>query len=221
MHTVGAAAVDHGVDLHGSDLPVIEVHRAGELVAAFRHVPVTEDLDGADDPVIAAGIVVDAGVQEFHSTPAEAVSRLVAHRILADADCLLDGEAAGRGIGKAVRTAIGAAPDEVEGIAFGSVPGIFNADDGDAAVARIADQLLPAAAIDALKAELGGVAGQGRAALEAAPLRGLARNISDDSLIAADIDLGDSVNHHFDGALAAIGTATADHGGPAFEHLRG
>jgi hypothetical protein len=56
--------------------------------------------------------------------------------------------------------------------------------------------------------------------LEAAPLRGLARDIPDDSPIAADLDLGDSVHYHFYGALAAIAAAIADHVGPAFELLR-
>ena len=113
------------------------------------------------------------------------------------------------------RWSVDSAPDEVEGIAFGAALGIFNADDGDAAVAWIADQLLPAAAIDAGEAETGRVARQRSAALEAAPLRGTAGDISDDSLVAADLDLGGSVNHHFNGALAAIRAAAADHGGTA------
>ena len=59
------------------------------------------DVDHADHPVIAAGIVVDARVQEFHPTPAEAVFGLPADRILADVDGLLRGEA-GRAIGTTV-----------------------------------------------------------------------------------------------------------------------
>jgi hypothetical protein len=53
--------------------------------------------------------------------------------------------------------------------------------------------------------------------LEAAPLRRLAGDIPDDSLIAADLDLGDSVHYYFYRALAAVEAATTDHGGPAFE----
>jgi hypothetical protein len=56
--------------------------------------------------------------------------------------------------------------------------------------------------------------------LEAAPLGGHARQIPDSSQIAADLNLGDSVDHHFDGALTAVGAATTDHGGAALELLR-
>src|ERR1017187_5070317 len=165
-----------GVDLDRADLPGVEVHRAGELIAAFRRVTATDAVDRADDPVIAAGIVVDAGVQEFHSTPAEAVESLLSDRILGDVDGLLGGEGTGRTIATAVRKAIVAggagviaagsgcgvvatAPHEVEGIAFGSAIRIFNANDGDPAVAWFADQLLPAAPIDAGKAEIGRIGG--------------------------------------------------------------
>ncbi|MCX6627576.1 MAG: hypothetical protein NTW28_08105, partial [Candidatus Solibacter sp.] len=65
--------VVHGVDLNGADLTVIEVDGAGEAVAFFGN-GTTEDIDHADDPVIATGVVVDAGVQEFHAPAAEAVA---------------------------------------------------------------------------------------------------------------------------------------------------
>ena len=190
---------------------------------------VTEDIDHTDDPIVAAGVVVDAGIEELHPAAAETVTRLGADRILADADCLFHGEATGRTVGYALGTASGkstgartgigeAAPRNVKGVAFGSALGIFDADHGGTAVARIADQVLPAAAIDALKAEIARVARQGTAALEAAPLRGIARDIPEYSEIAADFDLGDSIYYHFDGALAAV-TATTDDGGTAFELL--
>src|SRR5450759_2981055 len=153
-----------GVDLSGADLAAVEVHRAGEPVTALGHVAAADHVDHADHEVIAAGLVVDAGVQEFHSTPTEAVLGLPADRILTDVDGLLGGEAAGRTIGTAVAvrraivaagsgvvgagSAVGgiavgsaagvvaAAPNEVEGIAFGHALGIFNADDGATATAR-------------------------------------------------------------------------------------
>ena len=51
-----------------------------------------------------------------------------------------------------------AAPKEVERVAFGAALGILDADDSSAALARIADQVLPAAAVNTSKAEADGVA---------------------------------------------------------------
>jgi hypothetical protein len=43
----------------------------------------------------------------------------------------------------------------------------------------------------------------------------LAREISDHTLIAADVDFCCSIDDYFYGALASIAAATADHGGTA------
>ena len=56
--------------------------------------------------------------------------------------------------------------------------------------------------------------------MEAAPRGGTARDIPQGSLIAADFHLGDSVDHYFYGALAAVEAATTDHGGAPLELLR-
>src|ERR1022692_3809520 len=84
------------VDIGGADHAGLEVHRAGESIAAFGIVAASEHVDHTDDPVVAAGIVVYPGIHEFHPAPAEAVFGLPPNGILADADGLLDGEAAGR-----------------------------------------------------------------------------------------------------------------------------
>src|ERR1039458_4941845 len=81
-----------GVDLGCADLSAVEVHRTGESITAFGHVLATDDVDRADDPLIA--IVVDAGIQEFHPAPGEAVTGLPADRILAHVDSLLGGKTA-------------------------------------------------------------------------------------------------------------------------------
>src|ERR1019366_8138724 len=86
-----------GVDLGCADLSAVEVHRTGESITAFGHVLATDDVDRADDPLIA--IVVHAGIQEFHPAPGEAVTGLPADRILAHVDSLLGGKTAGRTIG--------------------------------------------------------------------------------------------------------------------------
>jgi hypothetical protein len=64
------------------------------------------------------------------------------------------------------------------------------------------------------------VTGQGIGALETAPHWGTARDIPEESLIAVDLDLGDAVDHHFDGALAAVPSTTSDQGGASLELLR-
>src|SRR5450759_2188145 len=80
-----AAAVSHGVDLNGADLAGVEVDGAGEA-EAFLTIRTAEEIDHADDPVIAAGIVGDAGIEELDAATAEALCRLPTDRILADAD---------------------------------------------------------------------------------------------------------------------------------------
>jgi hypothetical protein len=56
--------------------------------------------------------------------------------------------------------------------------------------------------------------------LETAPHWGTALDIPEESLIAADLDLGDAVDYHFYRALAAVSSATTDQGGAALEPLR-
>src|ERR1019366_8670599 len=119
---VGAAvAVCHGVDLNGADLAVVEVHRAGEAETLLT-IRAAEDIDHTDDPVIAAGIVVDAGIEELDAAPAEALSRLPADRILAFVDGLFGGEAHGWTLRNAVAVlvAIVAVDCAVNGAADGA-----------------------------------------------------------------------------------------------------
>jgi hypothetical protein len=79
---------------------------------------------------------------------------------------------------------------------------------------------LPATPIDTLKAKLDGVPRERIGALETTPVRIRARDIPEDSLIAPDLDLRDSVDYYFYRALAAVSSATTDQGGSAVGLLR-
>jgi hypothetical protein len=220
-----------------------EVHGAGESITAIPSVPAAKHIDHADNPIVAAGVIVDPGIHEFHpaSTKAITLSCLPADGVLANVDGLLCGEAVSWTItarksiattatatatgpreraGSAWTSVVPAAPKKVERVAFRAALRILDADDSSAAVARVADQILPATAINARKAEAGGVAREGSVALEAAPRSRLASQIPNGALVAADLDLGGSIDHHFYGALAAVGAATADHHGSPLVLLR-
>jgi hypothetical protein len=155
--------------------------------------------------------------------------RQIADRVLADFDGLLNGEAAGRALGRALgndalgdddwRAIEAAVPEEFEDIDVSS-PAIVYANHRDPAVARVTDQVLPATPIDTLIAKLDGVTRERIGALETAPMRIRARDIPEDSLIAPDLDLRDSVYYHFYSALAAVYSTTTDQGGAAVELLR-
>jgi hypothetical protein len=113
-----------------------------------------------------------------------------------------------------------ASPEEVESVSFRTAFGILDADHSGAAVARISDQILPATSVNSRKAEAYGIARKGRVALETAPLRRAASEVSDEALIAADFNLGGSIHHHFYGALASVGASAADHHGAPLVLLR-
>jgi hypothetical protein len=188
-----------------------------------------EDVDHADDPVITAWIVVNVRAQEFHPAPAVPFVRQIADRILADFDGLLSGEAAGHSLGNAFgddalgddgwRAIEAAVPEEFEDIDVSSRTIVY-ANHRDPAVARVTDQVLPATPIDTLKAKLDGVTRERIGALETAPMRIRARDIPEDSLIAPDLDLRDSVDYYFYSALAAVSSTTTDQGGSAVGLLR-
>jgi hypothetical protein len=104
--------------------------------------------------------------------------------------------------------ATSALPKDIEGIALRAVVGIVDAHDHGAAPPRVAHQLLGAAPVYALEAEIDQIARHGGRAFEAAPLRGLAKQVAQQRTVAADLDFGGSVHNHFDGA-SALRAATA------------
>ena len=100
---IGAAAAGaalaipaaHRLHVDRAHLAGIEVDGAGESHVLFGRIAPAQHVDHADHPIVAAGVVVDARVAEFDCASAEARARLLPHGILADADGLFGGEAAG------------------------------------------------------------------------------------------------------------------------------
>lgn len=188
------AVIPAGLDLRRPYLTGVEVHRAGESIASVPSVSPAKYIDDTDNPVVAARIVVNSGVHEFHSASTEtvALSSLPANGVLAYVDSLLCGEAAARTVAPwiAVATAwiaiasaatrakaasgrgasIITAPGKVKGIALGTALRVLDANHGDAALSRVTNQILPATAVHSGKTETCRIARQGSVALEAAPL---------------------------------------------------
>ena len=163
-------------------------------------------------------MIVNGGAAEIDGGSAQAIIGLGAHRVLADANGIIDRHAAIAAVAVPVRAGAAispgadsrrlALPEDVEGVAFRAVIGIVNADHSGAAAARVAYQFLGAAAVHALEAEIRGIGRHGRVTFKAAPLRRLTEHVAKESAIAADFHFGRSVHHHFDGAFAFRAAAT-------------
>jgi hypothetical protein len=194
----------------------------------FGRIGATHHVNHADDPIVAAGLVIEASLTEFDA--ASAHTRLLADGILADVDGLFGGEAT---TGIATFTGplhdgwhrragrfTAAAPHQIKRVAFGTALGIFDADNCRAALAGVANQLLATAAVDSGEAEVRSITRHGAGAFEAAPLSRLAGEIADNALIAADLDLGRAVHHDFNCAFTLIAITAAAYRGPALVLLR-
>src|ERR1039458_3876518 len=80
------------IDLRRTHLAVIEVDRAGEVKAPLRRT-VAKHVDRADDPIVAARLIVQTSLTELHCPTAKAFQSLVTYRVFANVDGLLRGEA--------------------------------------------------------------------------------------------------------------------------------
>ena len=105
-----------------------------------------------------------------------------------------------------------ATPHDVERIAFATALGIFYTNDGDAAVGGVADQVLPAASVDAAETEIVRPYGHGLVTVEPAPSSALAFPGAKAGDTAADFHFGDAIDFDFDGTLT-VAAAPSDIGG--------
>jgi hypothetical protein len=99
------------------------------------------------------------------------------------------------------------APFEIEGVAFRATLRILDAHDHRSAAS--AHQVLISAPVDPAKMQVGRVRGHGLIAFETAPARRLSRQGADPPLGLVNLDFGDAIHFHFDGALA-VAAATAN-----------
>jgi hypothetical protein len=106
-------------------------------------------------------------------------------------------------------------PEDIEGIAFTSSIPVLDPNDGAAALPWIPDQILTAPAVHTGEAELSGIVRQRARALETAPLRRLAGEISQSGLIASYRNFRGTIHYHFDCTFAAIRGAAAQERSPA------
>ena len=163
-------------------------------------------LEEALAPIVTAiEVVVIAVVGIEVATP---VPVLIAVAVLIAATVLI---AAPVKVAISIRTAWKcAAPHQVELVLVSASLRILNSHHNRSAAAGIANQLLAATAVDALKAKISGIWGDWTGALEPAPLRRLSTEIPQNGVIAAYLDFGDAVNNHLNGAFSLTGSAAAD-----------
>src|ERR1019366_8052223 len=103
---------------------------------------------------------------------------------------------------------VSAVPEDVATVAFHAAAIIFNADNGDTVVGCwILKHVLPAASIDTLEAKIDAVAGQRLVALQAHPLCRHSALGLQESLVAADLHVGNAVDPNFKRTLAVATTA--------------
>jgi hypothetical protein len=112
-----------------------------------------------------------------------------------------------------------ATPREVEGVALAAALWILNTNHGHAALPGVANQFLTAPAVYSGKAEIRRIGRHDSGAFEATPLRRLPGQIPQGSGVSADFYFGRSVDHHFDRALTAVGTAARLQIRPALKGL--
>src|SRR3982751_4464665 len=75
---------------HGAHLAVIEVHGAGELILSLARPAM--DVHAAENPILAAGVIVDRGAEKMDLARTESPRGLPGYRFLANADGLFDTE---------------------------------------------------------------------------------------------------------------------------------
>jgi hypothetical protein len=212
-----AAGVD-GIDLRRTDLTGIEIDRARETVC-FIPVIAAPDVQHAHHPVVAAGVIIQGRRSKRNVSGMEPVEGLLLNSLLADPNRLVAGKPLTFPLVPAIVhstpalsieiTAVSAAaPGEIEGVAFRTAIGVLNSNDCGSTALRTANQFLAAAPIHACKPEVRGVTRYATGAFEPAPLRGLPGKIPECRIVSADLHLCGPVDHHFDRALAPVGTAT-------------
>jgi hypothetical protein len=107
------------------------------------------------------------------------------------------------------------APKDVEGVTLRAILRIVNANDRRAAAARVASQLLAAAAVDARESKVGGIRRQRPGAFKSPPLRLCSPQVPKSCGAAANFYLGGPVNHYFNGTFSSIWRSAANLGHPA------
>ena len=161
---VAVTVVAVRVDLGRTHLAIIEIHGAGEMEAAFGSA-VPDHVNRPHDPIVTAGLVIEASLTKLHCTASEAIDRLIANRVLTDLHGLVRGvtvhhaadHATDSGTVLALRlvrwAVITATPHNVECVALGAVIRIFNVYDRGPIAARFLREPLHTAAIHAREAE--------------------------------------------------------------------
>lgn len=118
-------------------------------------------------------------------------------------------------------TLIRSVPRDFEAIYGSTVLRILDSNYGRAAIARIANQLLPAAAGERAKMKIRRTGRQGSCALKPPPLWRRASEIPHHGFVPAHFDFGDSVDPNFNRASAFARRPARAHGCVAFIFLSG
>ena len=98
-------------------------------------------------------------------------------------------------------------PNHIERIPLGAALFVFDLNNSYSALSRVTDQSLASPAIYALESEVCRVCRHDAGTLETPPLGRLPGEVPYGGIRAAYFDLSDAIDHYFDGAFAAVGTA--------------
>jgi hypothetical protein len=119
-----------------------------------------------------------------------------------------------------LREGSAAAPHHPESIPLRTAGGIFDTNYSGTTVSRVSYEFLLAAPVNSFKTETARIRRHNRSAFEAAPLRRIARQISQNAVPSyTNLNLGRAVNHHFDSTLAVVRITPSGHGRASREGL--
>src|ERR1700676_3512172 len=119
-----------------------------------------------------------------------------------------------------LREGSAAAPHHPESIPLRTAGRIFDTNYSGTTVSRVSYEFLLATPVNSFKTETARIRRHNRSAFEAAPLRRIARQISQNAVPChTNLNLGRAVNHHKDSTLAVIRIPPSGHGRESREGL--
>jgi len=216
---IGPLRIPSSGDLDAPNSAIGQVYRTRESVC----IPiVAARIERAHDSVIAAWLVAGIQVPEVDIAEAVLLIRTIPDGLLAGVSSAVRrivAIPAVQGLARGIGNEPCPAPHQVEGVALSAAIGILNPyDRRPAAAARVLDQLLFPAAINATEPELTRIGRHRLRTLKPPPLRRLPGQRSQGASVAADLNIRGAVYVDLDGALAGVVAATCD-GRPAFRGL--
>jgi len=112
-----------------------------------------------------------------------------------------------------------ARPRKIERVPLRAIIRILDPHDGTASTTGIANQLLPAPAIDTREAEVSRIGRHYARTLKSSPLGRASGKIPENCVLPTNFHFSRPVHDDFDRAFASVRIASTRHNGPALTHL--